>query len=514
VYKTTDGGAHWQSVFDGQPVGPIGAIAIAPGNGNEVWVGTGEANPRNDVSYGDGVYHTVDGGKNWQHVDLHSTSQIAKIIVDPQNVNVVLVAALGDPFKDSADRGIFRTADGGKTWTKTLYVGPRSGASDLAIDPKNPDTLYAGIWQYSRAAWDLESGGPDDGLFKSTDNGLTWTRLTGHGLPDGPMGRIGVAIAPSNPLRVYALIQSKAGIMWRSNDGGATWQLVSSDTEANQRPFYYTHSYVDPTNPDHLLSVSVNLVESKDGAKTWTINDQAVHGDHHDIWWAADGQRIINGNDGGVAISQNAGATWEWRNNIAIGQVYHIGYSRQVPYEICGGLQDNSSWCAPSVGAYGGSILDRDWVSVGGGDGTYVWPDPLKPYLVWNASGGGYSAGELAMFDMRSHQAWDISPYDRDTDAREIASLPYRFNWESPLAFSPQDPRAAYYGGNVLFRTVDRGFHWTPISPDLTRNIKAHQQVSGGSITLDVTGAEFSDTILSIAPSTLKAGLICHIGLR
>src|SRR5450755_1631445 len=376
VYKTTDGGAHWRGVFDGQPVGPIGAIAIAPGNGNEVWVGTGEANPRNDVSYGDGIYHTIDGGKTWQHVDLHGTSQIAKVIVNPQNVNVVLVAALGDPFHDSSDRGVFRTADGGKTWTKTLYLGPRSGASDLAMDPKDPSTLYAGIWQYSRTSWNLDSGGTDDGLYKSTDGGLTWTRLTGHGLPDGLTGRIGVAISPSNTLRVYAMIQSKAGIIWRSNDGGQTWQLASSDTEANQRPFYYTHPYVDPTNPDHLFGVSVDLAESKDGAKTWTTNDQAVHGDHHDIWWAADGERIINANDGGVAISLDGGATWEWRNNIAIGQIYHLGYSRQVPYEICGGLQDNSSWCAPSVGEWGGSILDRDWVSVGGGDGTYVWPDP------------------------------------------------------------------------------------------------------------------------------------------
>ncbi|HKW44357.1 MAG TPA: hypothetical protein VJN22_01790 [Candidatus Eremiobacteraceae bacterium] len=508
VYKTIDGGAHWQAVFDGQPVGPIGAIAIAPGNGNEVWVGTGEANPRNDVSYGDGIYHSIDGGKTWQHVDLHGTSQIAKIIVDPQNVNVVIVAALGDPFKDSSDRGVFRTADGGKTWTKTLYVGLRSGASDLAIDPKNPNTLYAGIWQYSRAAWDLESGGPDDGLYKSADNGLTWTKLTGHGLPDGPTGRIGVAIAPSNPQRIYAIIQSKAGIIWRSSDGGATWQLASSDTEANQRPFYYSHPYVDPTNPDHLFAVSVDLVESKDGAKTWTVDDQAVHGDHHDIWWAADGERIINGNDGGVAISQDAGSTWEWRNNIAIGQVYHVGYSRQVPYQICGGLQDNASWCAPSVGAWGGSILDRDWVSVGGGDGTWVLPDPSDPDLIWNASGGGNSAGELAIFDMRSHQSWEVSPYERDTNAREIATLPYRFNWESPLAFSPQDPRVAYYGGNVLWRSVDRGFHWTAISPDLTRNVKAHQQISGGAITADVSGAEFSDTILSVAPSSIEPGLI------
>jgi photosystem II stability/assembly factor-like uncharacterized protein len=508
VYKTIDGGAHWQSVFDSQDVASIGAIAIAPGNGNEVWVGTGEANPRNDVAAGDGLYHSLDGGKTWQRVDLHGTSQISKIIVDPHNVNVVIVAALGDPFHDSADRGVYRTSDGGKTWSKTLYLGPRSGASDLAMDPKSSSIVYAGMWQYSRVSWDLESGGPLDGLFKSTDGGLTWTKLEGHGLPDGLQGRVGVAIAPSDPQRVYALIQSKQGILWRSTDGGNTWTLVSSDTEANQRPFYYTHLYVDPTNPDHLFSVSVDLVESKDGGKTWAVVPQAVHGDHHDIWWAADGERIVNGNDGGVAISQDAGVTWEWRNNFAIGQAYHVGYSREVPYQVCGGLQDNGSWCAPNVGAWGSSIETRDWLAVGGGDGTFVWPDPSDPAIIWNAAGGGNSAGELSIFDARSNQSWDITPYDRDTNAREIASLPYRFNWELPIAFSPQDPHVAYVGGNVLLRSTDRGFHWTPISPDLTLNVKSHQQVSGGPITLDVTGAEFSDTILSIAPSPLQAGLI------
>ncbi len=508
VYKTIDGGAHWQSVFDAQDVNSIGAIAIAPGNGNEVWVGTGESNPRNDVSAGDGLYHSLDGGKTWDRVDLHATALIAKIIVDPRNVNVVLVAALGDPFHDSSDRGIYRTSDGGKTWSKTLYLGPRSGGSDLAMDPKNSDIVYAGMWQYSRVSWDFESGGTEDGLFKSIDGGLTWTKQEGHGLPDGLEGRVGVAIAPSDSQRIYALIQSKEGILWRSTDGGTTWALVSSDTEANQRPFYYTHLYVDPTNPDHLFSVSVDLAESKDGGKTWAVNEQAVHGDHHDIWWAADGERIINGNDGGVAISQDAGATWEWRNNFAIGQAYHVGYSREIPYQVCGGLQDNGSWCAPNVGAWGDSIETRDWVNVGGGDGTWVWPDPSDPALIWNASGGGNNAGELSMFDERSNQSWDISTYLRDTNARAISSLPYRYNWESPIAFSPQDPHVAYFGANVLFRSNDRGYHWTSISPDLTANVKSHQQISGGPITPDVTGAEFSDTILSIAPSPMQAGLI------
>lgn len=506
VFRSKDGGAHWDDVWAKEPVGPIGAVAIAPHHPNVVWVGTGEANPRNDVSYGDGIFVSRDGGKTWLHRGLDGTSQISRILVDPRNPDVVLVAALGDPFADSIERGVFRTIDGGKTWTKTLYVGPSSGASDLAWNPRKPNVVFAGIWQYRRTAWSGASGGPLDGLYRSTDGGVTWTKLAGHGLPQGDTGRVGVAVAPGNPNRVYAIVESKQGLLWRSDDGGDNWRFVTSDTMMDQRPFYYSHVFVDPTNADHLLAVSVHLAESRDGGKTWKRNPGAVHGDHHDVWWASDGRRIANANDGGTAISIDGAQSWEWRNNYAAGQIYRVAYDLDVPYDVCVGLQDNDGWCGPSTSA-AGEITDRDWVDVGGGDSTWVVPDPSDGNTVWVAAGGGNNGGELGLYDRRTGQYTDISPYLRDTNAIDTADLPYRFNWESPLAFSPQNPHVAYFGGNVVWRTADRGRHWTPISPDLTLDDKAHQRASGG-ITHDVTGAEVYDTILCISPSPLDGKIV------
>lgn len=503
VFRTDDGGTSWDAVFAHKPVSAIGAIAIAPSKQKIVWVGTGEANPRNDVMYGDGVWKSTDGGKTFKHFGLDGTSQISKILIDPQDPNVVLVGALGDPFKDSADRGVYRSTDGGKTWTKTLYVGPQSGASDLAWNPRKR-VVFAGIWQYRRIPWSLTSGGPDDGLYRSTDGGVTWTKLTGNGLPTGLWGRVGVAIAPSNPRRVYAVIQSKQGVLWRSDDGGNSWRLISSDTIVNQRPFYYTHVFVDPTNANHVIAQSVEMAESKDGGRTWKRVRQAVHGDHHDLWWAADGKRIIESSDGGVAISHDGGSSWEWRNNMTLAQIYHLGYDLQNPYTVCVGLQDNQSWCAPSNSLDPMGILGRHWYFVQGGDGMWAWPDPLDPNLVWS----DLENGVLGIFDKQTQEVVDISPYPRDTNGIPIADLPYRFNWDAPIAFDPFDGHVAYFGANVVFKTTDRGRHWEVISPDLTLNEKTHQQVSGGPIILDVSGAEFSDTIMDIAPSPIKAGLI------
>ncbi|HYK54636.1 MAG TPA: hypothetical protein VEV38_14035, partial [Candidatus Eremiobacteraceae bacterium] len=294
VYRTKDGGAHWDDVWSDEPVGPIGAVTVAPHHRDVIWVGTGESNPRNDVSYGDGVYVSTDGGDSWSHRGLDHSTAISRIIVDPHDPDVALVAALGDPFADNPERGVYRTTDGGKTWTKTLYVGPRSGASEIASNPSRPDVVFAGIWEYRRTGWSGDSGGAQDGLYRSTDGGKTWTRLTGHGLPTGELGKVGVAVAPSDPNRVYAIIETSHGLLWRSDDGGENWHYVSSDTLLDQRPFYYTHIYVDPTDPNHLLAVSVDLAESRDGGKTWKNDRQAIHGDHHDIWWAGDGRRIIN----------------------------------------------------------------------------------------------------------------------------------------------------------------------------------------------------------------------------
>jgi photosystem II stability/assembly factor-like uncharacterized protein len=505
VFKTTNGGVSFSDVFARQPFGAIGAIAISPRADDDVWVGTGEANPRNDVSYGDGIWRSRNGGKTWQHRGLQATSQIAKILVDPRDPRVVIVAALGNPWRDDPARGVYRTADGGSTWTKTLYLGPSSGASDLAWDPRHPDTLYAGMWQFRREPWIFSSGGPAGGLYRSRDNGRTWTKLT-RGLPAGLTGRIGIAVAPSRPQRVYAVIQSRSGVIWRSDDGGDAWKLTDSDTLPGQRPFYFSHLRVDPNDSRRVISLSMYLTQSKDAGVSFKHLTGKLHPDNHDLWWSADGRRIIEGNDGGFLISNDAGATWTAPSNVVLAQTYHVGYDLRSPYDVCTGLQDNSSWCAPSNSRNGIGVLDRDWVSIAGGDGVWAWPDPVDPSLVWTDT----QDGVLTMYDSSAHQVVDVSPYPRDlfTSRAGLAPDRYRFNWDSPLAFSPQNPHVAYFGGNVVFRTADRGRHWTPISPDLTRNEKEHQRASGGPISLDVSGAEYYDTILDIAPSPFDAGVI------
>jgi photosystem II stability/assembly factor-like uncharacterized protein len=505
VFKSVNGGTSFTDVFAKEPVGAIGAITVSPRDDRDVWVGTGEANPRNDVSYGDGVWRSTDGGKTWRHRGLDESSQIAKILVDPRNANVALAAALGNPWKDSPQRGVFRTVDGGKTWTKTLYLGPGSGASDLAWDSRHPDTVYAGMWQFRRRPWIFSSGGPAGGLYRSQDNGRTWVKLT-RGLPPGITGRIGIAVAPSDPHRVYAIIQAKAGVIWRSADGGDSWRLTDSDTLPGQRPFYFSHLRVDPRNRNWVISLSMYLTQSKDGGTTFKHLTGILHPDNHDLWWSADGKRIIEGNDGGFIISNDAGATWSAPSNIALAQIYHVGYDLRSPYTVCAGLQDNSSWCAPSNARNGIGILDRDWTAIAGGDGVWAWPDPLDPTLIWTDT----QDGALSIYDGNAHQSVDVSPFPRDafTSTSGLARNSYRFNWNSPLAFSPQDPHVAYFGGNVVFRSADRGRHWTPISPDLTRNEKDHQRVSGGPISLDVSGAEYYDTILDVAPSPRESGLI------
>ncbi|MDQ2816679.1 MAG: hypothetical protein M3T49_00530 [Candidatus Eremiobacteraeota bacterium] len=508
VFKSTNGGASWHAVFDKAGVGSIGALAIGPRDKNLVWVGTGEANPRNDVSYGNGVWLTRDGGVTWRHRGLDATSQISTVLIDPRNAQDVLVGALGDPFRSSRDRGVYRTTDGGDTWRHTLYVGPFSGMSDIVREPDNPNVVYAGVWQYRRAAWNLTSGGSQDGLYRSTDSGASWHKLRAPGLPGGLTGRIGLAIAPGDGRRIYALIQSTRGLLWRSADRGRTWRMISSDTLINQRPFYYSRIFVDPTDENHLFATSVHLAESKDGGKTWKRTGRGLHGDHHAAWISSDGRRILEGNDGGVGLSRDNGKTWTWQNNVPIGQLYHVGFDQQTPYNVCGGFQDNGTWCGPSDSLDPAGIVGRYWLKAGGGDGTWVWPDPLDPSLIWEAFGGGNNGGDLWLFDERTQQSLDISPYLRDTNVIAPAALRYRFNWESPLAFAPLDGRIAYFGGNVLFKTADRGRHWSIISPDLTRNDRSHQQVSGGPITLDVTGAETSDTILDIAPSAIDRQLI------
>jgi photosystem II stability/assembly factor-like uncharacterized protein len=507
VWKSNDGGASWNPVFDKQDTLAIGAVAIDPANEKVVWAGTGEANPRNDVEYGDGLYQTTDGGDTWRKVGLENTRYISRIAIDPKNPNVVVVAAFGDFFADSKYGGIYRSGDGGKTWKQTLYVGPQTGGADLAMDPKNPNNVYAALWQFRRVPWTATSGGPDDGLYRSRDGGVTWHKLTGHGLPNGLMGRIGLAIAPSDPRRIYALIQSKSGILWRSDDGGDSWRLMSSDTLIDQRPFYFSHIAVDPSDPNHVWAVSELLSQSKNGGKSFTkVAEDSVHVDYHAIWIAPnDAKRIMVGEDGGYALSVNGGDTWSFSRNLTIGEVYHVGFDDRNPYHVCAPLQDNNAYCGPSNGLDPNGILNSAWDRVQGGDGVWAVPDPSDWQRVWT----DLQDGNIGLWDERTRSTRPLNPwYESSSAGFSLYAQPYRFNWDAPIAIAPWDPHTVWLGGNVVFQTQDDGVHWAPVSPDLTRNIKAHQQPSGGPISLDVSSAEYSDNLLDIEGSQVAKGEI------
>jgi photosystem II stability/assembly factor-like uncharacterized protein len=507
VWKTVNGGATWTAVFEKEPVAAIGAVTIDPTNENVVWVGTGEANPRNDVTFGDGVYKTTDGGKTWTNLGLRHTWSISRILVDPNDSNHVIVGAFGDPFRDSDARGVYVTNDGGKTWSKTLYVGPQTGAAELAMDPNNPNVIYASMWQFRRLPWTFHSGGPDDGIWRSVDGGKTWTRLTGHGLPGGITGRSAVAIAPSDSKRIYAIIEAKGGILWRSDDGGDNWTMVSDDTIVDQRPFYFTHLAVDPRNENHVYAVSERLAESTDGGKKFKAIAPGVHVDFHAIWIAPnDPDRIIIGEDGGYAITLDGGKAWSFSRNIPIGEVYHVGLSlHQNPYWACAPLQDNNGFCAPENSQEPTGILNSDWQNVIGGDGEWAVPDPSDPTHVL----ADLETGRTADYDTQTRTSRFVTPYfDFSRNGFALYNAKYRFNWDSPIAFAPWNGRIAWLGANVVFQTLDRGVHWTVISPDLTLNDKAHQIPAGGPITLDVSSAEYSDTLLDIEGSPIRRGEI------
>jgi photosystem II stability/assembly factor-like uncharacterized protein len=512
VWKSSNGGATWQPVFEKQAVAAVGAVAIDPTNERVVWAGTGEANPRNDVSYGDGLYESTDAGKTWRRSGLAGVWSISRIAVDPKDSRHVVVGAFGDPFKDSPDRGVYVTFDGGRTWNKTLYLTPASGASDVAIDPRDPNVVYAGMWHFRRLPWTFTSGGPDGGLFKSTDGGRTWKRLSGNGLPAGYTGRIGLAVAPNRPDRVFALIEAKGGILWRSDDGGRHWIMSSSDTLVDQRPFYFTHIAVDPHDANHVYAVSEMLAESKDGGRKFTEIAKGVHVDYHAIWIdPTNSKRIIVGEDGGYALTNDL-EHWSFSRNLTIGQIYHVGLSGENPYQVCVAFQDNGGFCGPENSLDSEGILDRHWTDVVGGDGVWTVPDPADPRYVW----ADLEDGALTVFDRKTEVSRFIRPYDPFPGSFlgpfDLRAVPYRFNWDSPIAFAPwraaSQGSVAWFGGNVIFQSSDRGESWTIISPDLTRNLKEHQAPSGGPLAKDVSGAEYSDTILYIEGSAIDRGEI------
>jgi photosystem II stability/assembly factor-like uncharacterized protein len=510
VWKSANSGQTWDPVFDKQDVGAIGAVTIDPTDNKTVWVGTGESNPRNDVSYGDGLYKTTDGGDTWANVGLKGTRAISRILVDPRNHNHVVVGALGDVFSDSSERGVYVTDDGGRTWKQTLYVGPESGASDLAMDVQNPSVIFAGIWKFQRQPWTFTSGGAEDGIYKSTDGGATWTKLEGHGLPASPMGRIGLAVAPSDGNRVYAVIESKEGVLWRSDDGGANWQMVSNSSLVDARPFYFSHVEVDPKNADRVYAISFQVMLSTNAGKTFRPTADDVHSDFHAIWIAPnDPSRIILGEDGGYVLTLDGGQNWFFSANVPIGQIYRVGLGNDNPYTVCIGLQDNNAWCGPSNSLDPEGIQNKYWIVTAGGDGEWGSPEPDDANWIWSNS----QNGSISIYNRVTQDQWLGQPYlQNGKESWQLSTSKYRFNWESPIAFAPwrtADGKViGWSGANVIFQSTDRGKSWTIISPDLTRNIKSHQNPAGGPIGNDVSGAEYSDTILDIEGSTRARGEI------
>jgi photosystem II stability/assembly factor-like uncharacterized protein len=491
VFKSTDGGVSWQPVFDREMVAPIGAIAVSRRDANDVWVGTGEANPRNTVEEGAGIWHSTDGGKTWRHAGLDDAGSISSISIDPRDPHTVVVGVLGHIFRDGTMRGVYVTHDGGNRWTRALYVGPSSGVSDLTRVPDHPATLFAGLWQFRRTPWSMSSGGPAGGLYRSDDGGTTWRKLTGAGLPTGG--------------RVYAIVQSKQGDVWRSDDGGRTWRVMPHSAMIGARSFYFSHLFVDPSNANRVVNVSLILSLSTDGARTFKPIATNAGWDYHATWWSADGRRLIVGSDEGVVLSADRGRHWSQPYALPFAQPYHIGFDDGVPsYRVCIGLQDDNSWCGPSSSETGLGVLNRDWYQVGPGDGMWARFDPRDPNLIWTTSTNS-DPGQVYLYDARTKQVREVSP-----DARQVenaaAALDHRFNWDTPIAFAADG--SALVGGERVFASSDHGMHWTAISPDLTRNEKSHQRVSGGPISEDASGAEIADTILQIAPSQRDPGVI------
>lgn len=503
VFKSVDGGLTWKPTFEKESVASIGALAVAPSDSNIVWVGTGEACIRGDISFGNGVYKSTDGGLTWKHMGLADTRHIGKLIIDPKNPDIILVAALGHAYGPNEERGVFRTTDGGKTWQKVLYKDDHTGASDVAFDPNNPRILYAGLWQAQRTPWSLSSGGSGSGLYKSTDGGTTWKQLSGHGLPKGILGKIGVAVAPSDSNRVYALMESKEGALWQSEDGGENWHVVNSEHALSQRAWYYTHIVVDPQNADVVYCPQVPLLKSIDGGKTFQAMPQG-HGDNHALWIDPQNpKRMINGNDGGVIITTDGGKSWA-KSNLPLSQFYHVATDNRTPFYVCGEVQDLGSACGPSRKLDAGRIELSDWYNVGGGESGFAVPDPFDPNTIY---ANGYD-GDITQFDLRTRQARVINVDPEDPMGWPASALKYRFQWTAPILISSHHHNEVYLGGDRLFRTTDGGTTWTAVSPDLTRNDKTKQESSGGPITKDNTSVEYYDTIFALAESPAQAGVL------
>ena len=502
VWRSKSGGTGWLPIFDKAPTQSIGSLAINPHNPDEIWVGTGEGNPRNSQNFGVGIFKTIDGGQHWKCMGLENTHAIHRVVLHRDNPDVIFAAAMGSAFGPNADRGVFKSNDGGKTWRKTLYVNDLTGCCDLVADPQNPNKLYAAMWEYHRWPWFFKSGGAGSGLYVSLDAGETWERRSDKdGLPEGELGRIGLAVAPSNSDIVYALVEAKENALYKSIDAGKTWRKMA-DKNQGDRPFYYAELYVDPKNENTVYSVHSQITKSIDGGRSFDgwVGFWRIHPDHHAFWIdAADPDYIMEGNDGGLNITHDGGKTWRYAENIPVGQFYHVQTDNQTPYNVYGGLQDNGSWVGPSAIWKPGGIRNSDWQEVYFGDGFETMPRQDDPRYVFAMSQGG----ELGLVDRQTGYTTYVKPLHPD------GKTTLRFNWNTALSQDPFHPQGIYFGSQFLHYSPDLGQNWQIISPDLTTSdtSKLHQATSGG-LTTDATSAENHCTIVTIAPSALQAGVV------
>ena len=508
LWKSTSGGIKWAPIFEDEATASIGAVAIQQSNPSVIWVGTGEGNPRNSLNGGYGIYKSLDGGKNWILMGLEKTRHIHRVIIDPTNPNTVYAAAIGSPWGEHPERGVYKTTDGGKTWNKILYTNQKSGAADLVMDPQNPNKLIAAMWEHKRDPWFFNSGGEGSGLYSTYDGGDTWKKISSEdGLPEGNLGRIGIAIAPSKPDVIYALIEAKKNALYKSTDGGVNWKKVSDNMdEIGNRPFYYADIYVDSQNENRLFSIFTYVNVSEDGGKSFKQLmpaygvDNGIHPDHH-AWWIhpTNGDFMIDGNDGGMNITKDGGDSWRFIGNLPVAQFYHINIDNEFPYNVYGGMQDNGSWRGPAYVWRAQGIRNSYWQEISFGDGFDVIPDKDDSQFGWTMSQEGY----VSRYDWKTGNNYIVRPTHPNAD------VTLRFNWNAAINIDPNSNSTLYFGSQFVHKSTDKGQTWQIISPDLTTNDpdKLKQHESGG-LTMDATGAENHCTILVIEPSEMEANML------
>ncbi len=507
VWKSTSGGIKWTPIFEKEVTASIGAVAIQQSNPSVIWVGTGEGNPRNSLNGGYGIYRSLDAGKTWQLMGLEKTRHIHRIIVDPSNPNVVYAGAIGSPWGEHEERGVYKTTDGGKTWNRILFNNIKTGTADLIMDPSNPNKLFAAMWEHKRDPWFFKSGGKGSGLYMTHDGGETWKKITDkEGFPKGDLGRIGVAISRSNPDVVYALVEAKKNALYKSEDGGFSWKMINNKPDIGNRPFYYSEIYVDPQNENRVYSIFTYVNVSTDGGKSFKQLmgaygvSNGVHPDHH-AWWIhpKDGSFMIDGNDGGLNISKDRGKTWRFIGNIPVAQFYHIAVDNEYPYNVYGGLQDNGSWRGPAYVWKDQGIRNSYWQEISFGDGFDVVPDKDDSRYGWSMS----QQGNVVRYDHITGNNYGVKPTHPNPDMK------LRFNWNAAINIDPFDNSTLYFGSQFVHKSTDKGLTWEVISPDLTTNNPAKlKQAESGGLTMDATGAENHCTILAIEPTPLEKDVL------